>query len=56
MSGCTMFDCHEKLQNVLEVQVELKKGVIEQKCYNKKVLEKIKKNPQGVVIVCMLLN
>ena len=45
MSGCTMFDCHEKLQNVLEVQVELKKGVIEQKCYNKKVFEKIKKKP-----------
>ena len=38
-----MFDCHEKLQNVLEVHVELKKGVIEQKCYNKKVLEEIKK-------------
>ena len=47
MSGCTMFDCHEKLQNVLEVQVELKKGVIEQKCYNKKVLEKIKKPSRG---------
>ena len=50
-----MFDCHEKLHNVLEVHVELKKGVIEQKCYNKKGLEKIK-NPRGVVTVCKLLN
>ena len=49
-----MFDCHEKLHNDLEVHVELKKGVIEQKCYNKKGLEKIN-NPRGVVIVCMLL-
>ena len=48
-----MFDCHEKL-HVLEVHVELKKGVIEQKCHNKKGLEKIN-NPRGVVIVCMLL-
>lgn len=48
MSGCTTFDCHEKLKNVLEVQVELKKGVIEQKCYNKKVLEKIKKTLEGL--------